>query len=117
MLVRKQDTDLRGKTVNVEVYLFVPEDERPRSYVWGVSGKIISAGMMDTANSVVEDIVETYRKREPEYIELSFPNYIPQDFDQKWGGQLRRGITGPCFANFQEALKGYFIIGIGPKKD
>ena len=109
--------DLRGKTVNVEVYLFIPKDERPRSYVWGINEKIVSAGMMETADAVIKDIAESYRKREPEYIELSFPAYIPPDLEKRWDGQLRRGLQDVQIMSFQKALKGCSGIGLASEEE
>lgn len=121
MYARKQTGDLQGKTVSVEVYLFIPNEDRPswlpRSYAWGVNEKILSAGMMGTADAAIKDIIESYRKREPEYIALSFPTNIPRALDIKWLSQLRRGLLEVQIESFRIALENHTVIGIGSKKE
>ena len=112
MRFQKEVVDLKGKTVNVEVYRFIPSDERPRSYVWGINGKIISAGMMETASAAVEDIVVSYRKREPEHIALQFLQVIPPSLNNRWNEQLKPVLECDIVTNFKKALSGYTIIGI-----
>lgn len=117
MLYRKQDADLKGKTVNIEVYLFIPKDGRPRSYVWGFNGNIVSAGMMATASAVVEDIVESYRERKPEYISMQFPIVVSADINGRWNRQLKPVLECDIVTNFKKALSGYSIIGIAPYEE
>ena len=116
MHFQEQYGNLKEKTVKVEIYLFIPNEDRPwwvsRSYIWGVGGKILSAGMMETPKALIEDIIESYRKREPEYISLQFLQVIPMGLNSRWNRQLKPILECDIEHNFKKALEGYSIIGI-----
>ena len=99
---------LRGQKLNIEVFKMHFSDVEKNTYVWGMDGKIVSAGSMRSAWHVLNDIAETYGPGTPKHIYLHFPRKKPETINSTISGNGRSNILPLISAdvkNFKMALE------------